>query len=417
MPASAGAAFTSTVSGDDVLLAGGDAGETLQIASTAGLFKHNRQTAGDPGFTSDFDWDTTMAGDQTLAANDTKNVVVTLGGGADKVDVDNPGFKTLTLDGGTENDVLNGSSGVETLLGGPGDDRISGRVGNDTASGGDGDDLLLWTNGDGSDKLDGDAGTDVVEVEGSSSGENFTVQAAGDRAQFARAAPGAFSLDLSAERLRLAAVGGEDVLTVGDGVPTLVDANGGAGADAFTGGSGADVLSGGSGADILTGGGGADLLDGSDGDDTLRARDGAADLVRCGAGTDSAQTDAAALDAASDCENVDATPPVTDTPTPVATLAFGRSSRLRARRDRVSVTLACTGAPCAGELVLRTTKRFRVRRVKARLVLGAARFALAAGETKAVRVKLPRRMRRLGRRIAVTATAGGVAKRLTVVAR
>jgi hypothetical protein len=77
----------------------------------------------------------------------------------------------------------------------------------------------------------------------------------------------------------------------------------------LTGAEEADSLVGGAGNDTLTGGGGSDLLDGQVGEDRLLARDSHGDLVRGGAGSDSAQTDAITIDAIDGVETIDATPP------------------------------------------------------------------------------------------------------------
>ena len=43
-------------------------------------------------------------------------------------------------------------------------------------SGGAGNDVLVWNNGDGSDTMDGDAGNDEIEVNGSANaGDEFTI--------------------------------------------------------------------------------------------------------------------------------------------------------------------------------------------------------------------------------------------------
>ena len=53
---------------------------------------------------------------------------------------------TLTLDGGTGDDMLFGGQGSETLLGGSGNDVLNGGIGGDTMSGGVGDDAYVVDN-------------------------------------------------------------------------------------------------------------------------------------------------------------------------------------------------------------------------------------------------------------------------------
>src|SRR5687768_9924934 len=65
-PAAVFAAYTSTVVGSTATMIGDAAGDSLSITQSGGLFSHNR--AGDPGFNSGFDFDTTVAGDQTIAS-------------------------------------------------------------------------------------------------------------------------------------------------------------------------------------------------------------------------------------------------------------------------------------------------------------------------------------------------------------
>ena len=68
--------------------------------------------------------------------------------------------------------------------------------------GGTGNDTLVWNNGDGSDVMDGDAGNDGVEVNGSpTAGDDFTINPNGARVDFDRVNLGIFSLDIAAERL------------------------------------------------------------------------------------------------------------------------------------------------------------------------------------------------------------------------
>jgi hypothetical protein len=100
----------------------------------------------------------------------------TLNGDSDG-DLDNVTTGTDFIDGGDGNDTINGDAngrvnhitgGDDTLVGGAGDDVISGESirgsvnssGNDTMNGSDGDDLLLG--GDGDDILFGDDGDDTI---------------------------------------------------------------------------------------------------------------------------------------------------------------------------------------------------------------------------------------------------------------
>ena len=79
--------------------------------------------------------------------------------------------------------------------------------------------------------------------------------------------------------------GGNDTLTVADGVSVSVFGFGGDGFDDLSGGANADKLVGGEGAYDLAGGDGSDFLYGGSGDDRLRGEDGN-DVLRGGLGSD-----------------------------------------------------------------------------------------------------------------------------------
>lgn len=105
------------------------------------------------------------------------------------------------------------------------------------------------------------------------------------------------------------AANGDDVVTLGSGVPSATvlggfgndtitggggndSLAGGPGEDSLLGGSGNDTLRGGAGNDTLIGGAGDDSLSGGNGDDTFFALDGHADTLNGGAGTNTAHVDA-----------------------------------------------------------------------------------------------------------------------------
>src|SRR5205807_432819 len=129
----------------------------------------------------------------------------------------------------------------------------------DVVSLGNGDDRFIWNPGDGSDLVDGDAGTDTLQFNGADASERISVLASGDRALILRNAVGGggISLDLgSIEHIQIAAGGGADTINVadltgspvtqvaidlagsskhaGDGMPDQVSVNGTAGDDIVT---------------------------------------------------------------------------------------------------------------------------------------------------------------------------------------
>lgn len=214
------------------------------------------------------------------------------------------------VEGGDGNDIISGGAGNDFLDGGAGDDTVVGDTGDDTKLGGDGNDRIIWNDGDGSDRIDGGADLDTVEVNGSpDQGDEFEVDAGASDVLFKRVNLGEFELDISTvETLEVNGDGGDDQFTVGDlsetglenvifsagdgndvldgaGATTDLSAFGGNGNDTMTGGAGNDLLEGEAGNDSLTGRQGNDTLMGADGNDILRGGRGA-DSLTGGAGND-----------------------------------------------------------------------------------------------------------------------------------
>lgn len=187
-----------------------------------------------------------------------------------------------TLDGGSDNDTLNGSAqrdridgddGGDVMNGGAGNDQIEGNAGNDTAFGGEGDDEFDSDSiPDGADSFQGGPGFDAFTYNSRDVALRVDTDGVADDGE---ACPG-----LGCE---------------GDNVAAAVEqVNGGRGGDVLIGGEGSNELNGNSGADLLDGGAGDDDLDGSDGDDRLLGRagddlldgEGGADRMFAGAGDD-----------------------------------------------------------------------------------------------------------------------------------
>jgi len=211
-----------------------------------------------------------------------------------------------TITGGSGNDMLFGQAGNDTLIGKGGNDLLFGGAGNDTLIGGSGDDQMfgeagndrmIWNPGDGTDLMEGGDGTDTAEVNGGNGSEVFTITANGTRVRFDRINPAPFSLDIgTTENLVVNANGGDDVITAGNGLASLINLtiDGGAGNDTITGGDGNDMLIGGDGNDIITGGRGSDTANLGAGDDTFIWNPGdGSDTVDGGTGRDTLQFDGA----------------------------------------------------------------------------------------------------------------------------
>ena len=227
----------------------------------------------------------------TLPADGNAQIVVNAGGGNDTVDATALGtsYGSLAIDGGEGDDLLSGGAKADVLHGDAGEDRLVGFKGADEVSGGDGNDVMVWNNGDGTDRNDGDAGTDEVEVNGSpTAGDEFTAQpivASPGRVLFKRTNLVKFEIDLGAERLTVNGLGGPDHFTPDAEAPTglagltSLTLNGGSAGGRLVGGDGADQINGGTGADTLGGGEGADQINGGDENDILEGNGGDDRLV------------------------------------------------------------------------------------------------------------------------------------------
>ena len=251
----------------------------------------------------------TLGGDPTIANT---NVIEVFGqSGNDTITVDERhgpmpavnifgGDGNDRITGGSGNDLLFGQAGDDVIKGGGGNDLLFGGAGNDILDGGSGnnqlfgeagDDLMIWNPGRGSNVFEGGDGNDTARVNGSNAAETFTITANGTRVRFDGAGDGApFSLDIgTTENLVLHAGGGDDVMTAGNGLGSLISLtlDGGAGNDTITGGDGNDLLIGGSGNDLVSGGRGNDVAQLGSGDDTFIWNPGdGSDSVDGGSGND-----------------------------------------------------------------------------------------------------------------------------------
>jgi Ca2+-binding RTX toxin-like protein len=264
-PAAASAA-TVTVNGTAITVAGDATDETITIADAGGFI--------------------TVDGAPTTAlANDTFDLTVNAGAGADTVRVNTAALRTVTVNGDAgndaitgspDNDILNGGNDLDTLNGAAGNDRISGNDANDTMNGDAGNDVMVWNPGDDDDVMNGGAGGgDDAELNGGNNPESFAAAPAGNRVRFERLSPAPFVLDVGpdTERLVLNANGGDDTMASNPATPTAMLLNGGTGLDRMSGGANADAINGGDDNDTLDGGPGIDRIVGDRGDDAM---DGAA---------------------------------------------------------------------------------------------------------------------------------------------
>ena len=166
--------------------------------------------------------------DFSFARSSFNAVNIAAGGGDDEVTIQNMVNATtpITIDGGAGDDRLIGGNGAETLIGGSGNDFIDGNIGADTALMGAGDDTFQWDPGDGSDTVEGQAGKDTMDFNGSNVAEQIDVTANGPRVGLHRDVA-SITMDLNGvEALNVRDLGGADTTTVGDLAGTdLNDAN------------------------------------------------------------------------------------------------------------------------------------------------------------------------------------------------
>jgi len=262
-----------TISGDNLsnnITVSRDAAGAILINGGAVRIKGGTPTVANTGQIQVFGRD----GDDMLALDEANGVLpkANISGGAGN-DTLIGGSSDDQLSGDADNDTLLGKAGVDAIAGGAGNDTINGGAGNDLVlSGGDGDDTFVWNPGDDSDVLEGDAGSDRLQVNGGNGSETFTIAPNGSRVRVDRINPAPFTLDLGGiEAVELAGNGGDDTISGSPGLATLIQltVDGGAGNDTITGGDGNDMLLGGDGNDLITPSRGNDVALMGDGDDTF----------------------------------------------------------------------------------------------------------------------------------------------------
>ena len=295
----AGAAVSSaSIVGNTATLNLDGANDNVTVSVAGGLLVHGQTTG---GLNSGSDWDSATAGDQTVPANGTFVVVVNGGDGNDAITVlaKTTELASSGLNGDGGDDVITGPDSNDTLSGGDGNDRLVAGKGDDLMTGGAGNDTLVWNQGDGSDRANGEAGNDGSEVNGAATlGDAFTIDpVVGGTVKLRRTNLGQFTFDAATERFQVNGLGGDDSVTANDGVGafTLLSVDGGAGVDSVHGSEGPDLILGGEGNDVLSGGAGDDRIVGDRGADTLNGGTGDDTLVwNNGDGTDVANGDVSA---------------------------------------------------------------------------------------------------------------------------
>jgi Ca2+-binding RTX toxin-like protein len=150
------------------------------------------------------------------AANDVLNVIGLAGNDTINGSVGLAALIKVVIDGGSGNDTINGGDGAEVLLGSDGNDAIDGNQGNDIGFLGADNDSFRWDPGDGSDIVEGQAGSDTMVFNGAGGAEAFDFSANGSRLRFFRNL-GNITMDVDdTETVDLRALGGADTAVVND---------------------------------------------------------------------------------------------------------------------------------------------------------------------------------------------------------
>jgi Ca2+-binding RTX toxin-like protein len=179
-----------------------------------------RLKAGDAG-TLEVDANDDGAADFSFARANVTRILVKARAGDDLVRIDdaNGSFTDTiptTIAGGRGDDTLVGGRGAEIFLGGSGNDSIDGKAGNDVALMGQGDDTFVWDPGDGSDTIEGQAGFDTMRFNGAAAAEHVDLSAVGRHLRFFRDVATITMDTHGVEQVDFNALGGADVVTVGD---------------------------------------------------------------------------------------------------------------------------------------------------------------------------------------------------------
>ncbi|NOU07354.1 MAG: cadherin-like domain-containing protein [Hyphomicrobiaceae bacterium] len=197
-------------------------------------------------------------GDDVVLAGDGNDIV--MAGAGDDVVFGGNGDDSLF--GEVGNDLLVGGIGNDELFGGSGNDRLVGEQDHDIVIGGDGDDMIMATVLDGDDVYDGGAGTDTLNLSGTTANA---------------------MVDLELRTSHSSETGTDQITEIENVVGSSGDDHivGNVGANVLTGGAGADVVSGGAGDDtiVATVGDSSDVYDGGIGTDTLDLAGTTADAV------------------------------------------------------------------------------------------------------------------------------------------
>ena len=198
-------------------------------------------------------------------------------------------------------------------------------------------------------------------------------------------------------------------------IPDVEDILGGSGPDLLRGGSGANRIVGGAGADDIDALAGPDTIEAGAGADTIQAKDGTTDVIACGDGQDSLTRDTQDV-VVEDCETVDggggfvttleeaiALGGVATTPASVAALRGGvRVNSRGVFRLRVKCPKKSSSKVCKGSLRLKTkgkSKKYQrilgAKRARSVTLAATKRYKIRRGKAKWVRMRLSKKGRKI----------------------
>jgi Ca2+-binding RTX toxin-like protein len=130
-------------------------------------------------------------------------------GGGDVIDASPLAAASIALQ-------LSGNGGDDWILGGAGNDTVVGGDGDDSAFLGAGNDTFIWSAGDDNDVIEGQAGVDRLQFNGSVGGEVIELVGNGGRVNLTRNVETVFMDINDLERIELLADGGTDIISVND---------------------------------------------------------------------------------------------------------------------------------------------------------------------------------------------------------
>lgn len=281
--------------------AAGPQSESIRIASVSGgyLISGADRTAISP-YSGGHGGDCVAGNAGVFCPNPSPNIsFITVWGdnGADTISIGSgmPAYTEISIDGGPDNDTINGGANDEIIF--------SGQTGRDILNGGAGNDALI-SEGFGGDVLNGGSGDDQLVTDDVCQGHDYNGGSGQDIAGFGRylrafTSGGRVKVQLggtaidpgrrgcSATKVRsnneiLEGSVGDDILIGKKNKPNLL----------ILGREGNDTIQGGNKPDGLLGNGGRDSLYGFGGYDRLDAKDGARDkVIDCGPGGGKAKKD------------------------------------------------------------------------------------------------------------------------------